>query len=65
MLVKTLSDLIFRIREISSGSSDLLTFCTEGRRETLSTADFLRGIHSLALALEASGLTRGDRVRYL
>ena len=62
MTVRTLSDLVFRVREISSGRSDLLSFHSEERREALSTADFLRGIHSLLLALEIRGLSLGDRV---
>ena len=60
--METLSDLVFRIREISSGSSDLLSFRAGNRRETLSTADFLRSTHSLAVALEARGLRQGERV---
>ena len=62
MLVATLSDLVFQVREVSSGRSDLLTVHEHGRRQPLSTADFLRGVHSLALALDARGLTPEDRV---
>ncbi len=62
MSVGTLSDLVFHVREISSGQPDLLSTFSGGRRENLSTADFLRNIHSLALALEARGVAPGDRV---
>lgn len=65
MKLSTLSDLVFHIRELSSGRSDLLSFDAPGRRENLSTADFLRGIHSVTLALEARGVGRGDRVAIL
>lgn len=63
--LRTLADLVFHIRDISAGRPDLLTFRKPERRETLSTSDFLRGIHSLALALEARGLRQGDRVAIL
>ncbi len=62
MSIDTLSDLVFQVREISSGRPDLLSVFSGGRRENLSAADFLRNIHSLALALEARGLANGDRV---
>ncbi|MEM7349466.1 MAG: AMP-binding protein [Acidobacteriota bacterium] len=62
MSVRTLSDLVFRIRDIASGRSDLLSSSTGGRREVLSTADFLRDIHSLALALKARDVRRGHRI---
>ncbi len=65
MQLRTLSDLVFRIREISSGRPDLLSVDNQGRRESLSTADFLRGIHSVTLALEAQGVCQGDRVAIL
>ncbi len=61
MALGTLSDLVFHVREISSGHPELLSVRLE-RRETLSAADFLRSVHSLALALEAGGLEKGDRV---
>ncbi len=62
MQLRTLSDLVFHIRDISSGRSELLSFEGQGRRESLSTADFLRGIHSVTLALDARGVGPGDRV---
>ncbi len=62
MPVGTLSELVFHVREVSGGRSDLLSMRLGGRRETLSTTDFLRGVHSLALGLEARGLKQGDRV---
>ncbi|MCP3959862.1 MAG: AMP-binding protein [bacterium] len=62
MLVSTLSDLVFHVRAVSSGRTDLFAVNRGGRRETLSAADFVRGIHSLALALEARGLEAGERV---
>ncbi len=60
--METLSDLVFRIREVSSGSSGLLSFWTGKHQETLSAADFLRSAHSLAVALEGHGLRKGERV---
>lgn len=60
--LRTLADLVFHIRERSAGRPGLLTCRRQGRRETLSTSDVLRGIHSLALALEARGLEAGQRV---
>ncbi len=62
MSIGTLSDLVFHVREISRGRTDLLSVFSDGRREVLSAADFLRAIHSLALGLEARGLARGERV---
>ncbi len=62
MPIDTLSDLVFHVREISSGRPELLSVMLDGRREVLSAADFLRGIHSLALALESRGLAKGERV---
>ncbi len=62
MPIGTLSDLVFHVREVSSGRPELLSVVLGGRREGLSAADFLRGIHSLALALEARGLAKGERV---
>ncbi len=62
MSIATLSDLVFHVREISSGRPDLLSTFSAGRREDLSASDFLRSIHSLALALEERGLARGERV---
>ncbi|MEE8526360.1 MAG: long-chain fatty acid--CoA ligase [Thermoanaerobaculia bacterium] len=62
MSVRTLSDLIFHVRDISTGHPDLLTVRMPARREAVSATDFLRNVHSLALALEARGLAKGDRV---
>lgn len=62
MAVRTLSELVFHVREISAARPDLLTVRRGERRESLSATDFLRSIHSLALALEARGIVRGDRV---
>ncbi len=62
MPIGTLADLVFHVREVSSGRTELLSVLLDSRREVLSTADFLRGIHSLALALESRGLTKGERV---
>ena len=58
----TLSDLLFHVRDASAGRSDLLTANFGARRESWSSADFLRGVHSLAVALEDRGLRAGDRV---
>ncbi len=60
--LRTLADLVFHIRDISAGHPGLLTCRRQGRRETLSTSDVLRAIHSLALALEARGLEAGHRI---
>ena len=62
MAIGTLSDLVFHIREISSGRPELLSVMLGDRREVLSAADLLRGVHSLALALENRGLVKGERV---
>ena len=62
MSIQTLSDLVFHLRDLSTGRPDLLTVRWPVRRESVSSADFLRGIHSLVLALEEHGLERGDRV---
>lgn len=61
-VVETLSDLVFHVRDRSAGRPDLLAIKRHQRRETLSTSDFLGSIHSLALALEARGLAKGDRL---
>lgn len=60
--LQSLTDLVFHIRDISAGRPNLLTFQGSERRESLSASDFLRGVHSLALALEARGLKAGQRV---
>ncbi len=62
MAVRTLSDLVLRIRKQSAGRPDLLSINRGSQKETISTADFLSGIHALALALEARGLKKGARV---
>jgi len=62
MSVRTLSDLIFHVRDISTGRPALLTVRMPARREAVSATDFLRNVHSLALALEARGLVKGERV---
>jgi len=62
MAVETLSDLLFRVRERSAGRTELLSASLGDRREGLSTADFVRNVHSLALALEDQGLEHGARV---
>ncbi len=62
MSVRTLSELVFHVREISTGRPDLLAVHRRERRETLAATDFLRHVHSLAVALEARGVAKGDRV---
>jgi long-chain acyl-CoA synthetase len=62
MSVGTLADLVFHVRNVSSGRPELLSVLLDGRREVLSAADFLRNVHSLALALEGRGLAKGERV---
>ena len=62
MAIQTLSDLVFHLRDLPGGRADLLTVRWPTQRESVSSADFLRGIHSLVLALDARGLERGDRV---
>ncbi|MEM7582625.1 MAG: AMP-binding protein [Acidobacteriota bacterium] len=62
MKLRTLVDLVFHIRAISGGRSELLSSDSGSRREVFSAADFLRGIHSLTLALEERGLAKGERV---
>ncbi len=62
MAVGTLSDLVFRVREVSAGRTELLSVRLDGSRETLSASDFVSNVHSLALALEELGVGAGDRV---
>jgi long-chain acyl-CoA synthetase len=62
MAVETLSDLVFHVRDRSAGRPELQVIKRGQRREALSTSDFLGAIHSLALAVEARGLTKGDRL---
>lgn len=62
MPLRTLSDLVFHIREISAGRPDLLAQLTGDRLERLSTSDFLRNVHCLAVALEGRGVKAGDRI---
>lgn len=62
---RTLADLVFHIRDVSAGRSDLLTLRRGERQQVISASDFLRGIHALALALEGRGLEQGDRVAIL
>ncbi|MEM9557058.1 MAG: long-chain fatty acid--CoA ligase [Acidobacteriota bacterium] len=60
--IETLSDLFFRIREVSAGHTDLLTLHRAESLETQSTTDFVRSVHSLALALDDAGVAAGDRI---
>ncbi len=60
--VSTLSDLVFHVREISAARPDYLTVRHRDRRESQSASDFIRAVHSLAVALEGQGLDRGQRV---
>lgn len=62
MSIRDLNALVFHVRETSAGRSDLLRATYPERIETLSTTDFVRSVHSLALALEARGLEKGERV---
>lgn len=62
MSIRTLSDLVFYLRESPAASSNPVSVRWPEQRESISRTDFLRGIHSLLLALEARGLTPGDRV---
>ena len=64
-LPETLSDLVFRARETSSGRQDLLIKHGPSQapsRETLSAPDLQSNIHGLVLALEGQGLEKGDHV---
>ncbi len=60
--LRTLADLTYRVRERSAGRSRLLSVRREGRLETLSTGEFVAAVHGLALALDARGIKRGDRI---
>ena len=62
MSAGTLADLVFHVRDVSSGRPELLSVLLDGRREVLSAADFVRNVHSLALALEGRALAKGERV---
>ena len=59
---KTLSGLLFHARDVSGGQASLLELYRDGTRESLSTTDFLRQVHALAVALEASGVVAGERI---
>ena len=65
LAIETLSDLVFHIRDRSAGRAALLSIDRGGRRETVSTSEFLSGIHSLALAMRARGVKKGMRVALL
>jgi long-chain acyl-CoA synthetase len=60
--VRTLADLLFHVRERWGGRADLLAIKRHGRLDTVSTAEFVGGVHSLAAALEARGVVQGERV---
>jgi long-chain acyl-CoA synthetase len=60
--IATLSDLVFHVRGQSAGRPSLLATKRGGRLVTLSTADLITSVHSLALAMEAHGLEKGQRV---
>ncbi len=62
MAVATLSELVFHVRDVAGGRTDLLSVRLGEQRETLSARDFLANVHSLVLALEELGVERGDRV---
>ena len=62
MTIRTLGDLVFRLREVAAGRPDLLNRRRGDRLEAVSTTDVLRNVHSLALALEAEGARPGDRI---
>ena len=62
LTLATFADIVFRIREVSAARPELLGARSAGRRETVSATDFLSNVHSLALALEARGFGKGDRV---
>ncbi len=63
--MRTLSDLVFRIREVSGGRPDLLSTRKGKRIEPLSTSDFLGAVHALALAFDHRGVPKGSRVAIL
>jgi len=62
MTVRTLPDLVFHVAAHSAGRVDLLAIKRQGQIETWSTERFVRSIHALALALEARGFRKGQRV---
>ena len=61
MAVRTLSDLVFHVREVAAGRAELLSVRLPRGREALSTSDFISNVHSLALALEELGAGNGAR----
>lgn len=63
--MKTLSDLIFRVLEVSGGRPDLLSTRKNRRIQPISTSEFLGQIHSLALALDHRGVPKGTRIAIL
>jgi len=62
MAVRTLADLLFHVRDVAAGRTDLLSVRLPKGRETLSTSDFVKNVHGLALALERLGIEKGHRV---
>jgi long-chain acyl-CoA synthetase len=58
----TLADLVFEVRRRSAGRPALLAIKRGGRVVALSTAEVLSSVQSLALALEARGVAKGQRV---
>lgn len=62
MAPRTLSDLVFHVRELSVGRGDFLSVRLPTGRESLSASDFVSNVHGLALALEEQGVEPGDRV---
>ena len=60
--LESLNELVFRIREASAARGDLVAITRGERTTTVSTTDFLREIHALAVALDDAGLEHGERV---
>lgn len=63
--MRTLSDLVFHVRDRWGGRSPLTTIRRGGRLESCSTGELVDAVHSLALALEERGLEKGQRVAIL
>lgn len=62
MTVATLADLVFHVRDAAAGRADYLTVRHGEQRESWSSGDFVRAVHSLAVALQDRGLQAGERV---
>ncbi|RMH16467.1 MAG: hypothetical protein D6696_17995 [Acidobacteria bacterium] len=61
--LRTLAELVFRLRQVAAGRPDLLSVrFAAGAGEVLSASDFTGKVHALALALEQHDAKPGERL---